>query len=621
MSSFLHMLGRRAPAPEHSESRYRYCLDVCLRALGSLGPSRIAIAAAAIMMALVGFTGALDPLERRLSDAWFRTADIAPSGRIILVTFDRGSARYANAPRLPRRDLADLMTRLDAAGASRILIDVGLGDPANEADDRALERALDQLGRKAALLAAATRAGNQTSWRRTGPLDRFARHVARTASDLAPDGDGKLRTFGIEASALRPLPSSAVWLAGVGRERNGTPAEDIFRIDYSIDLHSIPVIDAASLLQGAPAAVGLSGTGVIVSSFWSASNFGFQVPRRGELIRPQIEALAAETLLLGRNLQPLPRLGSSIGLTVLAALIGLLCTRLGATAGAGIGLCVIAGAAAAAAQLQTSIGLIAPAAGAMAAVLLGYATARLAAFRPVRHAVTAAMAGIDIEALRRVASQDPLTGLSNRRIFEEALGQACLRARGQFALLICDLDGFKQVNDTVGHAAGDTLLREVAARLAAAAGPDGVVARLGGDEFGILLEPSSRQLAAEVATRALTAIARPVLVADQPVSVSIGIALGAPQQSMRDLMESADAAMYGAKRSRTGYRFGGGERPESGMALKAEHDPEKWIPVSRLREALAGPVTRLDASAGEGRSEKACPREGGGHAPPRIGAG
>jgi diguanylate cyclase (GGDEF)-like protein len=157
--------------------------------------------------------------------------------------------------------------------------------------------------------------------------------------------------------------------------------------------------------------------------------------------------------------------------------------------------------------------------------------------------------------------------LRNRRAFEEELRQACAGAEGPFALLLCDLDGFKQVNDTLGHAAGDALLREIAFRLVVETKPHGIVARLGGDEFGILLQPSTQALAAATAQRLVEAVARPIRIGneDAAVGVSIGIALGSrtpkAQLDAKALMAGADAAMYDAKRRRAGYGFApaGGE--------------------------------------------------------------
>jgi diguanylate cyclase (GGDEF)-like protein len=566
-----HLLETMRQAVPSSQARPECAKHARLWALcGHLTPARVAIAAAILGTALTSLAGALSFPDQKLSDAWFGLGNLAPSGRIALVSFDHAATRYANATRVPRRDLADLLLRLDAAGAARILIEVGLGDQAGEPDDTYLEHVLARLGHKVAVPVTAVLNPSQTGWRRTGPMDRFARHVTRTASDLVLDRDGELRKFGIEDSGLRPLVASPVWLTGANADRG--PEGDPFRIDFGIDLQRIPLIDATSILQTRSADAGLSGASVIVAGLTSPSGGGFRVPRYGDVTRAQVTALAAETLGLGRDLRAVPGWKSSIGLMMLAAVVALCCVRLNGLGGAAIGAGAVLGGMGAAAALQISTGLTAPAAGIVAAVLLGFVAAQVAVhpiFQPLRQAATALLAGVDItaqraqiEALSRIASQDPLTGLQNRRAFEEGLDQACAGSTEPLGLLLCDLDGFKQVNDTLGHAAGDALLREIARRLVEATKPHGVVARLGGDEFGILLPESTPTLAATTAERIIGAIARPIRIGIQTgtqgitVGVSIGIALGFPNAQAQALMESADAAMYDAKRNGSGYGFG-----------------------------------------------------------------
>src|SRR2546423_14317044 len=105
------------------------------------------------------------------------------------------------------------------------------------------------------------------------------------------------------------------------------------------------------------------------------------------------------------------------------------------------------------------------------------------------------------------ALHDPLTGLGNRALLAERLGEAL---DGPFALMMLDLDGFKDINDTLGHPAGDELLVEVARRLRAVA-PDGAVVRLGGDEFAILVPGADRGAATNLAEAVLAAVRAPDL--------------------------------------------------------------------------------------------------------------
>lgn len=163
---------------------------------------------------------------------------------------------------------------------------------------------------------------------------------------------------------------------------------------------------------------------------------------------------------------------------------------------------------------------------------------------------------------RHSAEHDSLTQLPNRRHFEACLQEALteqISTRKGLALFFLDLDDFKQVNDTHGHAAGDRLLRVVAARLNQAVRKEDVVCRLGGDEFACLLRGLSqtRQLM-QLAAKLFDSVAAPCRLDTCELSVrpSIGIAI-CPQHGMTgtDLLAHADAAMYRAKREQTGYAF------------------------------------------------------------------
>jgi diguanylate cyclase (GGDEF)-like protein len=156
--------------------------------------------------------------------------------------------------------------------------------------------------------------------------------------------------------------------------------------------------------------------------------------------------------------------------------------------------------------------------------------------------------------LRHLATHDALTGLPNRVLLDDRLAQAMARADRDgrpFALMVCDLDRFKLVNDSLGHAAGDELLQEVARRLAGLVRATDTVARMGGDEF-MMLVTSIHHVddARGLATRAVEVLQAPVRIAqvDVHTSPSIGIAFY-PQdgKSIEALIAHADAAMYCAK--------------------------------------------------------------------------
>src|SRR5262245_8397935 len=158
--------------------------------------------------------------------------------------------------------------------------------------------------------------------------------------------------------------------------------------------------------------------------------------------------------------------------------------------------------------------------------------------------------------LRRQAFCDPLTALPNRLLFEERLNQTLQRVGrtpSAMAVLFIDLDGFKPINDSFGHAAGDVVLREVGARLLELAGQSGTAARIGGDEFLLLVpQPGGPDGAGAVAQQALLVLARPYKLPNRgevKLSCSIGIALFPEHGSTAKLIANADAAMYSAKRT------------------------------------------------------------------------
>ncbi len=190
-----------------------------------------------------------------------------------------------------------------------------------------------------------------------------------------------------------------------------------------------------------------------------------------------------------------------------------------------------------------------------------------------------------------MARHDPLTGLANRAQFQEKLEQAVQQAaRGScFALLCLDLDGFKAVNDTLGHPAGDRLLQAVAARLMQLVREIDTVARLGGDEFAIVqLGATEAKEAAALAERILAAIAQPFDIDGQSVMVgtSIGVALApADGADVETLMRNADLALYRSKaEGRRMWRFF-----EPGMNARAQsrRSMELDLRLALAREQLA----------------------------------
>jgi diguanylate cyclase (GGDEF)-like protein len=171
--------------------------------------------------------------------------------------------------------------------------------------------------------------------------------------------------------------------------------------------------------------------------------------------------------------------------------------------------------------------------------------------RSVRYAIERGRAEL---LLAHQALHDALTGLPNRLLLLDrltfALAQSA-RSESSVAVFFLDLDGFKEVNDRLGHLAGDALLRGVAGRLLAWVRPGDTVSRFGGDEFTVLVrEVAGREEAAEIAERLTEAVREPLTVEGEDVSLvpSVGIALASGIRKPESLLERADAAMYSAKR-------------------------------------------------------------------------
>lgn len=166
------------------------------------------------------------------------------------------------------------------------------------------------------------------------------------------------------------------------------------------------------------------------------------------------------------------------------------------------------------------------------------------------------------EELTQQVLHDHLTKLPNRTLLEDRLNQAihqASREHGHFALMFIDLDGFKAINDSLGHHIGDLLLIDVANRIRSIMRAHDTVARLGGDEFVLLVDLKERDDAVTIADKLVTIINEPFHIQrhDLSVSASVGIAIYPEDGSTRhDLVINADAAMYHTKRSgRNGYHF------------------------------------------------------------------
>ena len=205
--------------------------------------------------------------------------------------------------------------------------------------------------------------------------------------------------------------------------------------------------------------------------------------------------------------------------------------------------------------------------------------------------------------LRHQAFHDPLTGLPNRALFADRLGQALARARrtpGGCAVFFLDLDRFKTVNDSLGHAVGDQLLIAAAARLHGELRAGDTLARLGGDEFAVLLgEQVDLAAATRVAVRLRAGLQAPIVIDGRElgVTISIGIALSSPSEATpTDLLRFADMALYRAKAAGgDGWQvFSPGLNEQALARLELEHDLRRALDRGEL-DVYYQPKVDLDS--------------------------
>jgi diguanylate cyclase (GGDEF)-like protein len=191
------------------------------------------------------------------------------------------------------------------------------------------------------------------------------------------------------------------------------------------------------------------------------------------------------------------------------------------------------------------------------------------------------------EELQRVATTDELTGLANRERFRAVVQDRVSEAEkagSSLAVMLMDLDRFKEINDTLGHHYGDVLLRDLGPRLAMAIGPEGLIARLGGDEFGVLPPPGFHDLAAleKIAGRLTDCVNEPFSVDELSLEVGASIGLARYPEDGHDshaLMRCADVAMYAAKEAQCDYKVYAAEQNQ--------HSVRRLSVLSDIRRALS----------------------------------
>jgi diguanylate cyclase (GGDEF)-like protein len=204
------------------------------------------------------------------------------------------------------------------------------------------------------------------------------------------------------------------------------------------------------------------------------------------------------------------------------------------------------------------------------------------------------------EQLHHQAFHDPLTSLANRSLFTDKVREAIAAGRGEVAVLFIDLDDFKTINDSLGHAAGDELLVSVASRLRSCLRPEDLVARLGGDEFAVMVEdPLDAEAAAvKVAGRIMEAFVLPVGVGSESVAVYVSVGISTNHggsSSAEEMIRDADVAMYKAKTTGKGHFqvF----HPSMGAAVLERHGLKEELRLAIERDELTlyfQPIVDLD---------------------------
>jgi diguanylate cyclase (GGDEF)-like protein/PAS domain S-box-containing protein len=646
------------------------------------------------ILAAALLTGLNTTLQNALTDTRFRWAPRPAGGDIVLVAIDAASIDAIGVWPWPRQLHAALIERLERGGATDVVFDIDFSSPSNPDADRAFAEALQRAGGSIVLPVFRQSASRQKgpAIHINRPLPQFDAHAWSAIVNVRVEPDGLVRRYSFgETIDGAFLPSVGALLAGKYESK-----DEPLRIDFSIQVATLPVVSFADVLRGDPAALRkIAGKKVIVGSTAIELGDQFSVPNGHVLPGPQVQMLAAESILQNRVMRSTSGVVTYGGIVMVMLLTFLLWRRGSVVVRALVLLGLAAAAEAAGTLLQakaaivldTSLWLIAVAAylavmaieeidfrgllggiaesrfqriamslgdglvcldrdalitvwnpgaeaifGYVAADMIGQTLDRIceagrgeAAFS-ILALPFGATAGAEVmelvgrrksgetfsleasfsrwqgvdgfqygavmrdislrkreaERIRYLAEHDTLTGLPNRNTLYADLRRRIATAQvnsDQVALMVLDLDKFKQINDTMGHACGDELLCAVARRLTDVTAGAGLVARLSGDEFAIVVSgPDADERAANLCERVSLALAATAFAAGGReifTNASIGAAVYPEFGSTADeLLGNADLALYRAKAAGRGhYMFF--ERPirdelEARLALEAQ---------------------------------------------------
>ena len=633
-------------------------------------------------LAVVLLTGMHNALQHALTDMRFGWFPRQASGQVVLVAIDSASIKKIGVWPWPRRLHADLIDKLESAGASDIVFDVDFSSPSDPAFDQAFVEALQRAGGSVMLPAFKQFVGNSDNGKAIDvnrPLPQFGKYAWSAVVNVSADPDGLVRRYPYgETLDGKFLPSLGALLAGKYESDKGP-----FQIDYSINVESLPTVSYVDILSGDPVALEkLKGKKAIIGATALELGDRINVPNGHIIAGPILQMLAAESILQGRALRTSSDITTLGGLGIIVLLMTFLWCRLSAVLRVVVLVVLVVAAELGAIVLQASLAIIVDTSLCHAAIaaylvalvldeidfrdLLGRIAERrfqriamslgdglvcvdqnglITVWNPGAVAIFGyqpeemigqsldkicvlrdgaekcspfSILGLSLETLRvpggkvmelegrrkngekfplegcfsewqgvdglqygaimrdistrkreaerirYLAEHDTLTGLPNRNKLYERLGATLAEAKTkqcEAALLMLDLDNFKQINDTLGHACGDRLLCGVAERLTTIVDGAGLVGRLGGDEFAIVIS------GAGIGDRVKTLSERITVASSQPlfsvgarevhVNVSIGIAVYPKDGRTEDeLLGNADLALYKAKAAgRGGHVF------------------------------------------------------------------
>ncbi|KYG98427.1 EAL domain-containing protein [Bradyrhizobium sp. DOA1] len=627
----------------------------------------------AIALAVVLSTGWHGALRNAITDLRFGWQSRTASGNVVVVAIDAPSIEQIGVWPWPRRLHAELLHRLEAAGAQDIAFDVDFSSPSDPASDEAFVKALREVGGSTILPSFKQPAPNGGVAHINRPLKPFSNQSWPAVVNVAIERDGLVRRYPVsERLGDTFVPSMAVVLAG--QDANRRPP---FLIDFGIRASSIPTVSYIDVLRGNTAALDkLRDKKIVVGATALELGDRFSVPNGRIVAGPVLQALAAESILQNRMLRWTSDAGMMLGLGAICLLMIYSWRRF--APGMRVAILLAAGTAAELVAvlvqarwpfvIDTSLFHIAIVAyltaialdeldfrgllgriaesrfhriamslgdglvctdeqhritvwnpgasaifGYMPAEMIGRPFETLCAapadgeVRPSMHdaarqallvpggavvvefegrrkngetfPVEASFSGWqgtdgfqygailrdisvrkrEAERVKYLAEHDALTGLANRNVLHASLTRLITAAEqrsSNVVLLVLGLDGFQQINNMLGHAAGDLVLCAVAERLTIEAGLGAIVARLSGDEYAVALDCAQiGEPTAEFAERIARAFEAPLATATRQhrVKISLGVAVY-PEggRNADDLLSNAHLALTKAKLTRRG---------------------------------------------------------------------